>query len=109
MSRRFRYSVIALFVIAAMPGYVGLFWNQHNQEITQRNQQAAQTAARHAADLVELRLCTTLVPLEPLASLIAPAGNPAANPSRAYEQKLTRLLHPLAQLGPDLGCKTGAP
>lgn len=68
----------------------------HNANL---ERQAAQAAA------VEAKLCKSLKPLEPLATLKAPVGNPASNPSRAFEQQLVIRLAPLAQLGSDIGCR----
>ena len=75
----------------------------------QASQQRAQDAARASqAKLgaeVEAKLCSTLRLFEPLATLRPPSGNAVDNPSRAYEQRLSAILAPLAQLGPDIKCK----
>jgi len=59
----------------------------------------AQSAARQQGALIERRLCATL---DELAALRPPAGNPAANPSRAFDDELHATLD---GLGPDLGCR----
>jgi hypothetical protein len=59
---------------------------------------ASQAAQRQQSLIVERKICTTM---GRLAALKPPAGNAAANPSRAYEQQLHATLD---QLGPDLGC-----
>lgn len=77
----------------------------HDSQAAQQRQAAQQAAAqRQQAQAFEKRLCATLLPVEGLAQLKPPAGDPAANPSRAFEQELARKLAPLAELGPDVGC-----
>lgn len=72
----------------------GSYWENHENAVNQQKQGV----------VFERKLCATLAKFEPLAGLKAPAGNPATNPSRAYVQKLNRYLHPLAELGSDVGC-----
>jgi hypothetical protein len=60
---------------------------------------AEQAAQRRQGAVLEQRLCITL---GRLAALKPPPGNPAANPSRAFEDEQHAVL---AQLGPDVGCK----
>lgn len=69
----------------------------------------SQRAQQRQGEQLEQKICTTLAPLAGLAKLKPPAGNPADNPSRAFEQQLVIKLAPLAQLGPDLGCGKAAP
>jgi type II secretory pathway pseudopilin PulG len=69
--------------------------SEHSFEARQARQQAAQQAQGR---VLEQRLCTTL---NRLAALNPPPGNPASNPSRAFEDELHQTL---SQLGPDLGC-----
>jgi hypothetical protein len=92
-----RYSFVVVSVIAMTLAILGLFW-------IARQSAAEQAAQRHAGQIVEQKLCATLAPLGSLSSLEAPAGNPASNPSRAFEQRLVAKLQPLAELGADLGC-----
>lgn len=60
---------------------------------------AEQGSQQRQGAVIEQRLCTTL---DRLAALQPPAGNPAVNPSRAFDQKLYLTL---AELGPDVGCR----
>ena len=48
--------------------------------------------------MLERKLCQTF---GELAALKPPAGNPATNPARSYDQQLHATL---SQLGTDLGC-----
>jgi hypothetical protein len=116
LSWRVRWAIVVLFVLAIVPGAAGVALVVHEADVNaaaQRQQQAAQqraAAAEHAAQqragaVIVARLCLSLEPLEGLAQLKPPAGNAHDNPSRAYEQQLSARLAPLAQLGPDLGCK----
>lgn len=66
---------------------------------TARYVNSTQQAQQRQGRLVEHSICTTL---GKLAALKPPAGNPATNPSRAYEDSLHATLD---QLGPDLGCR----
>lgn len=69
-----------------------LFWIGHEVRV--------QSAARARQGVViERRLCSTL---DRLAALRPPAGDPAVNPARGYDQELHSTL---AQLGPDVGCR----
>jgi hypothetical protein len=54
---------------------------------------------KQAGEIVEQRLCATLVSL---AALKPPAGNGTDNPSRLYEQKLQAKL---AELSTDIECQ----
>ena len=79
---------IASIVLALALNAGFTYWSIGNSQAQQRQQGAA----------VERKLCTTLAHL---AALKPPAGNPARNPSRAFDQSLHATLD---QLGPDLGC-----
>jgi hypothetical protein len=107
LTRGAKWAAAGLLVLVVLTGGGNLLAT-HDQINSQNAQNRAQRqqAAKQGA-IVEQKLCSTLATFEPLSSLVAPPGNPAANPSRAYEQRLTRLLKPLAQLGPDLGCRKG--
>lgn len=96
--------VVFLFGLAVVLAAYSLFWNAHEVNSNAAAQQRQQASQKLAAQLVEARLCKSLLPLEGLANLRPPAGDPVNNPSRAYEQELSAKLAPLAQLGPDLGC-----
>ena len=86
-------AVVFLFVLSVLLSASSWFWIAHEVNSTAAAQQ-------QAGQLVERKLCATL---GKLAVLKPPPGNPAANPSRAYEQELHATLD---QLGPDLGCGT---
>lgn len=94
LPRRLAYSLLVLFVIAAGFGVISLFWQVHETN-------ANRAAQQRIGQVTERKLCTTL---DALAALQPPAGSPASNPSRAYEQSLHATL---AQLGPDIGCPAG--
>ena len=64
-------------------------------EAGQRHEQATQ---REEGKIVIGKLCTTF---GELAANKPPAGNPATNPSRRYDQDNHRILD---NIGPDLGC-----
>lgn len=59
---------------------------------------AYQAAQQRQSQVLEAKLCRTF---GALAALKPPPGNPAANPSRAYEDRLHAALD---DLGADLGC-----
>jgi hypothetical protein len=109
-------AIVALLVLTFIVGGGNLLasWDQVQQyKASQQREQAAQqrqaaaeqAAQRRQGELLEQRLCATLDPLAGLAGLKPPAGNPADNPSRAFEQRLVLKLAPLGQLAPDLGCE----
>lgn len=89
-------AVVYLFVLSALFSVVTLAAFVHYVN----GQRAAQ---QRAGELVEQKLCATL---GKLAALTPPAGNPATNPSRAYEQELHATLD---QLGPDIHCGRTTP
>jgi uncharacterized protein HemX len=103
------WSMVVLFAVAVVIGAAAYLAAVHNYQASQASQQrqAAQQEAVQRAQgaAIERKLCTSLEPLAALTTLKPPAGNPADNPSRAFEQQLVVKLAPLAQLGPDLGCK----
>jgi hypothetical protein len=81
----------------------GLFWINHavhdSQAAIQAAQHREQVMQQQAGAVVIGKLCLTF---GKLAALKPPAGNPATNPSRAFEQREHATL---VQLGTDLGCK----
>jgi len=84
-------AVVILFLIGVMVGAANLFWTAHEVNAT--------AAWQHRQDqAVAQKLCTTF---GKLAVLQPPPGNPATNPSRAYDQELHSTLD---ELGADLGC-----
>ncbi|HEY6493779.1 MAG TPA: hypothetical protein VIZ43_10925 [Trebonia sp.] len=98
MTRGMRRAVVTLFAIGALVAATALLvvaWSAHTQ---QRQQAAQQRAEQLQGRIAEQKICTTL---GKLAALQPPAGNPATNPSRAFDQELHATLD---QLGPDMGC-----
>jgi hypothetical protein len=82
---------LALFIVLG----AALFHYVHAYQAGQARDQAAQ---RKAGQVVERALCGTF---GELALNKPPPGNPAQNPSRAYDQRQHAIL---AQVGPDLRC-----
>lgn len=92
MVRRAAYAYVALMVVSLVlsgASLLGAISYYHTEQRAQQRQ----------GEVLEAKLCTTL---GRLAALKPPAGSPAANPSRAFEQALAGTL---AELGPDVGCK----
>ncbi len=87
-------SVVILFLIGFAIGVANLLFTVHYIH-------AQQHAERQAGQIVERKLCKTF---GELAANKPPAGDAAANPSRAYEQRNHRIL---AGVGPDIGCGGG--
>jgi hypothetical protein len=85
-------AVVFLFLVAVALSVFAIFWVSHSTNRSHADQ------ARQG-QVIEHRLCATL---GALAALQPPAGDPAKNPARAYDQQLHATL---AQLGPDLGCR----
>ena len=94
--RAFAYLLLLALALAA----ANLFWSWHLTTESQAAQRSAQAMAHRQSAVVERKICTTM---RELAALRPPAGNPAANPSRAYDQRLHATLD---QLGADLGCNS---
>jgi hypothetical protein len=97
-----RRGTVYLFALAVALSAVNLFWTSHETNVTATRfaaQQAEQRAAERRAGRAELEaLCLTF---GRLGQLHPPAGNPQANPSRAYLQHQAQVLN---ELGADLGC-----
>lgn len=87
-----RRALVFLFALAVLLGALDLFWTAHQVD-------ASKAAQRSQGQAVEQKLCTTFAKL---AVLQPPAGDPSANPSRAYLQGQHAVL---VELGTDLGCK----
>jgi hypothetical protein len=86
----------------------GNLWSGYDQARSQARSQARavlavehreQVSQQHAGVILGEKLCTTF---GRLAALKPPAGNPAVNPSRAFDQSLHATLD---ELGTDLGCR----
>ena len=85
-------SVAILVLLAIVLAAANLLWTAHEVR-------ADNAAQQRQGQVVEQKLCSTL---GKLAALKPPAGNPATNPARGYDQELHATLD---QLGPDLGCR----
>ena len=85
-------AIVALFLVGFLVGAANLI-------VTVHYVRAQQSAQQQAGLVTERKLCATL---DSRAALKPPGGNPAANPSRAYEDHLHATLD---GLGPDLGCR----
>ena len=94
-----RRAIIYLFVLTLLLAGANLLWTAHEHNITRADEAAVQAQQRQQGAVIGRKLCATL---DDLRSLQPPSGNPASNPSRAYEQGLHARL---SQLGTDLGCK----
>ena len=92
MSPPVRRALAALFMLSIALGGLGLFW-------TAWEVRAIQSAQQQQTRAVEQKLCATF---GKLAALRPPAGNPAKNPSRAFDDNLHATLD---ELGTDLGCR----
>ena len=91
LPRRQRRSIVWLFLFTVVLAVLNLVANQvqvHEDKVAQQRQGA----------IVELKLCTAF---RGLYELKPPAGNAAANPSRAFEQGLHVKLD---QVGAAIGC-----
>ena len=94
-----RHAVAFLFIFAIVLAAANLFWTAHQVHVSTNAQQREQAAQRRQGRILGEKLCATF---HGLAELKPPAGNPATNPSRAFEQELHAKLD---QLGADLGCR----
>ena len=79
-------------VLALLLNGAGLFWQAHQSS-------TSQAAERRSGQMLGRKLCQTF---GELAANRPPAGNPATNPARAYDQRQHDILD---QLGTDLGCR----
>ena len=93
-----RRSLLFLFALAVVLAAGSLLWTAHEVRASQAAQQREEAVQHQAGVLLGQKLCITF---SRLAALKPPAGNPAANPSRAYEQELHTTLD---ELGADVGC-----
>ena len=92
-------ALLAVQVALSLSALLGAVAYYHDSQAAQQRQAAQQAASQRAEGAaLEHKLCTTL---GRLSALKPPAGSPADNPSRAFEQELTATL---AELGPDVGC-----
>ena len=93
-----RRSLLFLFALAVALAAGSLLWTAHEVRASQAAQQHEEAAQHQAGVLLGEKLCTTF---SRLAALKPPAGDPAKNPSRAYDQELHATLD---ELGADVGC-----
>jgi len=105
ISRLGQLAVVVLLALVLIMGVGSLLSSYLQSRSFLAGQRHEQVVQRAEGLLIERKLCTTLARFEPLSQLQAPVGNPLTNPSRSYEQKLNLDLKPLAQLGPDVGCR----
>ena len=95
---KFPRTAVFLLVLTLIVGG-GNLWATHSSirhnNAVERQQHAA---ARRERAAIEAKLCSTL---GKLAELQPPPGNPATNPSRAFDDELHATL---SQVGTDLGC-----
>jgi hypothetical protein len=101
-----RRALVFLFALAVLMAGANLLWTAHevhaSQAAIQAGQHREQVSQQQAGAVLGRKLCTTFAKL---AANKPPAGNPATNPSRKYDQDQHAILD---QLGTDLGCKQGA-
>ena len=96
LSPAVRRALVFLFVFSVILSVGGLFWNAHQVN-------TSRAAYRHQSQVAQRKICITLTSL---AALQPPAGDPAANPSRAYLQGLHDRF---TEISRDLGCQEGTP
>jgi hypothetical protein len=99
LSRLQGRAVVVLFALAFLSSASGWFWQAHQADAATAAQHQEQAAQQRQGQLLEQKLCTSL---GRLAALKPPPGNPASNPSRAFDDEQHAVL---AQLGPDVGCR----
>jgi hypothetical protein len=107
-----RRAVVVLVVVALLLEGANILFAARYQNSTraslqnqERQFQAAEKRQQEESALagakILQRVCGSFAKL---AALQPPAGNPATNPSRAFDQQQHEIL---AGLGPDLGCRGG--
>lgn len=99
LSTPVRRALVFLFVLCVALGAFNLIWSAHQQNDYEVSLRASHAAHLRADQMMIDKLCLTF---GKLGDLKPPAGNPATNPSRAYDQETHATL---IQLGTDLGCK----
>lgn len=78
LSPAVRRALVFLFTLSLIISMGDLFWNAHQVN-------ASRAANHHQNEVTQRKICTAVIAL---AVLQPPAGDPAANPSRAYLQGL---------------------
>jgi hypothetical protein len=94
-------SIVALFVLMVLLAAANFLWSAAQQRAYQDSLAREHAAHIKADQILVAHLCLTF---GDLGALKPPPGDPAKNPSRAYDDKLHATL---IQLGTDLGCKVG--
>lgn len=94
-----RRGLVFLVALCLLLSGANFLWSARQQHGYEASLQASHAAHQRADQLMIDKLCLTF---GRLGALTPPAGNPATNPSRAYDQELHMTL---VQLGVDLGCK----
>lgn len=93
-----RRAIVYLSMVELVLIAVAYFAISHQADVSQAAQQRTQQAAQRAGEEIEQKLCSIF---GGIAALKPPPGNPATNPSRAYDQHLHVKL---AEVGPALEC-----
>lgn len=99
LSTPVRRALVFLVALCLLLGGVNILWSAHQQNNYEASLRAAHAAHQRADQQMVDKLCLTF---GKLGALTPPTGDPATNPSRAYDQELHMTL---VQLGSDLGCK----
>lgn len=94
-----RRALVFMFTLFLLLSAANFLWAARQQHAYEASLKASHAAHERADQMVIDRLCLTF---GKLGALEPPAGNPATNPSRAYDQETHATL---VQLGTDLGCK----
>jgi hypothetical protein len=99
LSPALRRAIAYLLLLAIALSGANLYWTSHEVGVSHAAQVREQVAQQKQGQHVFSLLCTTFAEL---AANKVPPGNPAANPSRAFDLRQHDILD---QLGADLGCK----
>jgi hypothetical protein len=99
LSPALRKAIAYMLLLAIALSGANLYWTSHEVNASHAAQVREQVAQQRQAQHVFSLLCTTF---GELAANKVPPGNPATNPSRAFDLRQHNILD---QLGADLGCK----
>lgn len=95
-----RRAFVFLFALCLLLNGVNFLWSARQQHGYEASLQASHAAHQRADQLMVDKLCLTF---GELGALKPPAGDPAKNPARGYDQELHATL---IQLGTDVGCSS---